>query len=468
MDAPTEQHSVAELLAPEIAELIEARQTYDARQALLELLEPEIADVLMLLQPHQRAIAFRVLPRDYQAEVFVLLPADMQEQLLSELNNEQLAHLIGEIDPDDRADLFEEMPGQLVTKLLNVMSPEQRRQTQVILGYPAESIGRLMTPDYLTLRPDWTAAQALEHIRKHGDQAESLNRLYVVDQQGRLVDDVALRDLLLTDPDAKVHTFMDRVSAVLKATADREEAVRMMERYDLPVLPVVDRDNVLVGIVTFDDIADVAEEEVTEDIQKLGGMEALDEPYLTAPVFELVRKRGIWLLILFVGGILTISALSMFQEQIDRVVALTLFMPLIIASGGNSGSQAASLIIRSMALGEVTLRDWSRVLRREIVSGLMLGVVLALLGGTIVMVFQAMGWLDLRGMGLLIAATVGTAMLGVVICGTLVGSMLPFILRALKLDPATGSTPMVATVVDVTGLLIYFTTAMVFLRGAVL
>ena len=468
MDAPTEQHSVAELLAPEIAELIEAKQTYDARMALMELLDPEVADVLMLLTPHQRAVAFRVLPRDHQAEVFVLLPPDMQEQLLNELNNEQLANLISEIDPDDRVDLFEEMPGQLVTKLLNLMSPEQRRQTQVILGYPPESVGRIMTPDYLTLRPDWTASQAIDHIRRHGEQAESLNRLYVVDQQGRLVDDVALRDLLLADLQAKVETFMDRVSAVLKATADREEAVRMMERYDLPVLPVVDRDNVLVGVVTFDDVADVAEEEVTEDIQKLGGMEALDEPYLTAPVMELVRKRGVWLLILFAGGIFTISAMSMFQSEIDKVVALTLFMPLIIASGGNSGSQAASLIIRSMALGEVTLRDWTRVLRREVISGLVLGAVLACLGGIIVMVFDWMQWLDLSGVALPIAATVGTAMLGVVICGTLVGSMLPFALRALKLDPATGSTPMVATVVDVTGLLIYFSTALLFLRGRIL
>jgi magnesium transporter len=465
MDEVSEQHSVAELLAPELAELIEARLNFEARSALLELLDPEVADVLMLLEPNQRAVAFRLLPRDRQAEVFVLLSSEAQEQLLSELNNEQLAHLMSEIEPDDRAELFEEMPGQLAAKLLNLMTPEQRRQTQVILGYPPQSIGRLMTPDYLTLGEDMTVQQALEHIRRFGHHAESLNRLYVVDDRGRLQDDVALRDILLSDPQTRVDSFMDRAAPSLRASADREEAVRMMERYDMPVLPVVDRDDVLVGIVTFDDVADVAEEEVTEDIQKMGGMEALSEPYLSAPVFELVRKRGVWLAILFVGGILTIMTLGMFQDQIDRVFALALFMPLIIASGGNSGSQAASLIIRAMALGEVNLRDWARVVRRELVSGLTLGLSLGLLGMGIVQVLQLIGWIDLLGHHILISATVATALIGVVTCGTLVGSMLPFILKRFGLDPATGSTPMVATVVDVTGLLIYFTTAMFFLRG---
>jgi magnesium transporter len=325
-----------------------------------------------------------------------------------------------------------------------------------------------MTPDYLTLRPDMTVQQGLDHIRRYGKHAESLNRLYVVDERGRLEDDVALRDVLLSDPAVKIESFMDRAAPSLRATADREEAVRMMERYDLPVLPVVDRDNVLVGIVTFDDVADVAEEEATEDIHKLGGMAALDEPYLTAPFFELVRKRGVWLLILFGGGMLTITAMGMFQEQIDKVVALALFMPLIIASGGNSGSQAASLIIRAIALGEVSMRDWWRVVRRELASGLTLGVFLGALGMGIVLLFQAIGGVDLMGHPMLIGATVATALVCVVVCGTLVGSMLPFVLRRFGLDPATGSTPMVATVVDVTGLLIYFTTAIIYLRGTIL
>lgn len=457
---------LGELLAPTISELIEAKQTFDARTALSELRDPEIADVLTALPLAHRAVAFRLLPRARAAEVFTHLPPDQQEALLDEMTHEQLAQIFNEMNPDDRAEVFEELPGQLVTKLLALMKPSERRMTQVILGYPEQSVGRLMTPEYLTCRAEWTVERALEHIRRRGRDAETLNTLYMVDEHGRLFAYVALRAVLLAEPTQTCGDLAQSDVIYLGATDDREEAVRMMARYDLPVLPVVDRDGVLVGVVTYDDVADVAEEEVTEDIQKLGGMEALDAPYLSSPLLELVKKRGVWLVVLFAGGLLTIVAMAGFRTEIDQVVALSLFVPLIIASGGNSGSQAASIMIRAIAIGEVNGRDWRRVAVRELLSGLMMGAGLAMLGLVVVLAADALGWLSSMEGGhspTMLAMTVAGSILGVILCGTLVGSLLPFALRAFGFDPAAGSTPLVATIVDVSGLVIYFMLAKVLL-----
>lgn len=462
------EHMVSDLVAPDISEMLERRETYQARAALMVLADPEVADVLMALPPEQRAIAFRLLPRNRAADVFTFLPPDQQEQLLAEVSSDHLAQVFNEMDPDDRVQVFEEMPGELVAKLLSLMRPEERRQTQVILGYPEDSVGRIMTPDYLTLRPDWTVQQALDHIRQRGAEAETLDTLYVVDDRSRLLDDIELRQLVLTEPSRAIESLMDGQVVSLHAADDQEAAVRTMERYDLPVIPVLSSDGILVGIVTFDDVADVAEEEVTEDIHKLGGMEALEEPYMSASILQLVRRRGIWLTVLFAGEMLTISALARFEHHIDQVVALALFVPLIIASGGNSGSQAATLVIRAMALQEVRLRDWWRVLRREVVCGLLMGGWLGLLGLARVILWQKTGWFDYTDYYLRVGLTVLVAVTGVVLWGVLVGSMLPFVLRRLGLDPATSSAPFVATLVDVTGLVIYFSTATLLLRGTLL
>ncbi|GMU24559.1 MAG: magnesium transporter MgtE [Phycisphaerae bacterium] len=462
------ERMVGDLLAPDIVEMLEARQIGLVRAALSELMDPEIADVLIALPPHQRAMAFRLLPRARAADVFTFLPPEEQEQLLAELTNEQLAQVFDEMDPDDRADLFEEMPGPIVAKLLALMKPEERRQTQIILGYPPESVGRIMTPDYVALRPEWTVQQALDHIRQYGRDAETISTLYIIDATRKLIDNIRLRQLILADPQNPIQSLMTGQVVALRATDDREEAVRAMDRYDQPVLPVVDSGGVLVGIVTFDDVADVAKEEVTEDIQKLGGVEALEAPYLSTPLLELVRKRGLWLSVLFLAQLLTASAMGLFEAEIIQAVVLALFIPLIISSGGNSGSQAATLVIRAMAIHEVALRDVWKVLRRELACGAMLGCWLGLLGLLRILVWHWAGLVDYTDHYHWLGLTVMIALVGVVMWGTLVGSMLPFIIRRLHLDPATVSAPFVATLVDVTGLIIYFTTALLMLSGKLL
>lgn len=459
-----EKPMMSVLLAPDIGEMLDERRTHEVRAALGNLHVPEIADLLEELAPHHRAVAFRLLPRDVAADVFTELPGEQQTQLLSDLTNEQLALMFNEMDPDDRAELFDEMPGRLAVQLLNMMRPEERRATQVILGYPPESVGRLMTPEYLTLRPEWTVQQALDHIRRHGRDAETVHILYLIDDRGRLLDDVRIRALLLAETDATIESLMDHSAVSLNARDDREEAVRVMERYDVSTLPVVDRDNVLVGIVTFDDVADVAVEETTEDIQKSAAVAPLQEPYLDTTLRTMFTKRAGWLAVLFLGQMLTATAMETFEGQLEAVIVLAIFIPLIISSGGNSGSQATSLIIRAMAVGEVELRDWAHVMRREILVGISLGVFLAAIGLVRIAGWQWLGWYDYGSQYLLVALTVAITLVGVVSWGSLVGSMLPFALRRLGLDPATSSAPFVATLVDVTGLMIYFSAATIVLR----
>ena len=459
---------IGDLLAPEFIELLDQKRTGEAREALLDLFEPQVADVLIALPPAHMALAFRLLPRQKAADVFTLLPEDQQEALLEEMTHEQLAQLFDEMPPDDRAQLFEEMPGQVTAKVLALMNPAERRKTQIILGYPPESIGRIMTPDYLTIRPEWTVQQAMDHIRRHGRDAETINTLYVLNELGILIDDIRLRKLILADPQQKIETLMDQHVISLAASHDREEAVNVMNRYDYPVLPVVDSGGVLVGIVTFDDVADVAQEETTEDIQKLGAVQALEEPYISVPLLQLIRKRGVWLTILFFGEMLTASAMGFFEDEIARAVVLALFVPLIISSGGNTGSQAATLVVRALAVGEVRLRDWWLVLRREILCGATLGLFLGFIGFARVALWHWGGSPDFKEHYIPIGLTVMCAVAGVVLWGTIVGSMLPFILRRLRFDPATSSAPFVATLVDVTGLVIYFTTASLLLRSTLL
>ena len=461
-------HVIGGLIAPDIAGMLERGERRDAREALTALPYPEVADVLGNLELRDRAVSFRLLPKMYAAEVFPMLSPDGQEQLLAELNNRELADLFNEIDPDDRVDLFEELPGQLVTKLLSLMKPEERRKTQVILGYPSESVGRIMTPDYIAIRRNWTVKRTLRHLRRYGANAESLQVLFVIDEHGKLVDDIHIRQILLAAPHTSMEVLMDQQVISLYAYEDREEAVRVMERYDLPVLPVVDGDGILIGIVTFDDVADVASEETTEDIQKMGGMEALDAPYMNSAFGDLVRKRGVWLLILFFCQMLTVSAMGVFKDAIDKAVILAMFIPLIIATGGNSGSQATSLIIRAMAIGELELKDWLKVMKRELMCGALMGVALGVIGLGRVYVGQMVGWDVHTDEYFLVAIVVGTSLVCVVIWGAVCGSMLPFILRGLGFDPATSSGPFVTTLVDVLGLVIYLTIAMVMLRDVLI
>jgi magnesium transporter len=330
-----------------------------------------------------------------------------------------------------------------------------------------------MTPDFIAAHEDWTVQQVLDYVREHGQDRETLNFVYVVDDKGRLIDDLRMREFLLRPLTTKVAQIMDRSFVHLTANETQEDALNIFRKYDRAALPVVDSANVLVGIVTVDDMLDVAEEEATEDIQKIGGMEALDEPYMRIPLWKMVRKRAGWLVILFLGEMLTATAMSNYQDEIAKAVVLALFLPLIISSGGNSGSQASTLIIRAMALGEVGLRDWWRVASRELQAGFSLGLILGTIGAIRVAVWSVIGekyfHREIYGPHWpLVALTVGIALIGVVLWGSLSGSMLPFLLRRLGADPATSSAPFVATLVDVTGLVIYFSIAFFIMRGAML
>jgi magnesium transporter len=455
------------LIRPDIAELIQARKFNDLREFLLDQPVPDLAELLADCATEERAVLFRLLPRELAAETFEYLPFDAQEELLRGLGDEQVARVLDDMRPDDRTAFLEELPGQVTARLLNLLSPPERSVARSLLGYPEESIGRLMTPDYVAIRETWPMEQVLAHVRRYGSDSETLNILYVVDDHGKLLDDVRIREVLLAAPDKQVADLMDRELVALNATDDQETAVAAFRRYDRTALPVVDSSGVLVGIVTVDDVLDVAEEEATEDIQKLGGSEALEDPYLAVGLLTLVRKRASWLIILFLGEMLTATAMAFFEKEIARAVVLALFVPLIISSGGNSGSQAATLVIRALALGEVTLRDWWRIARREVLAGLALGAILGTIGFLRIAAWSAFS--DVYGPhSLLIGVTVALTLLGVVLWGTLVGSMFPLVLKRLGADPATSSAPFVATLVDVTGLLIYFSVAAFLLRGKLL
>lgn len=458
----------AELIQPEVAELIREGRYSELREALHGIPPADVADVVSVLEPSEAAVAFRFLTRDDAGGVFAYLDAEHQQALIKELGNQQAVRIVEGMDPDDRVRLLDELPHEVAQRLIASLNPEDRKVTQAILGYPARSVGRLMTPDYIRVQPDWTIAQALDHIRKNGRDAETINVVYVVDDHGILIDDIRLRQLLLAEPEAPVKSLMNHSFVCLTADQKQEEAVRMLTRYDRVALPVVDSRGALLGIVTHDDIADVAQEEATEDMQKMGGLEALDEPYSTIPFLRLVRKRITWLAFLFVGEMFTASALGYFEDELERTVILSLFIPLIVSSGGNSGSQATSLIIRALALREIGLGDWWKVLRRELACGATLGLILGLMGLARIHVWH---WAHLANYSVyfhLVGLTVMCALLGIVLWGSVVGAMLPFILKRIKLDPATSSAPFVATLVDVTGIIIYLTVAMVILHGTLL
>jgi magnesium transporter len=457
----------ADLIQSEIQELIEQRKFAELKEVLAEWHPADIAEAIVNFPIEQQVVIFRILPQTVAADVFEYLDVEAQTGLLKALGQEDAVKILNEMTPDDRTALLEELPAPAVTQLLNLLSPAERATAQKLLGYPEGTVGRLMTPDFIAIRDEWTVQQVLDHVRHVGRDSETLNVLYVVDDAGKLIDDVRIREFLLRPLDATVRSIRNAEFYALKVTDSEESAVEAFRRYDRTALPVVDSAGKLVGIVTVDDVLDVAEKEATEDIQKFGGSEALDEPYMQIALRKMVRKRAGWLVVLFLGELLTATAMGYFEEEIARAVVLALFVPLIISSGGNSGSQAATLIIRAMALGEVRLRDWWRVMRRELLAGLSLGAVLGSIGFLRITVWSAFS--DLYGPHwLLVAITVALALVGVVLWGTLAGSMLPFLLRRLGFDPAASSAPFVATLVDVTGLVIYFLIAAVVLRGTLL
>lgn len=455
------------LIGPDIEEMIANRQFGEIRETLTGLTPDVIAEIFSEIPPQDVGVLFRILPREFAADIFEYMPLEAQENLIRSLGQEQVAAVLNEMAPDDRTALLEELPGAVTQRLIALLTPDERKIATQLLGYPPESVGRRMTPDYVSVREGWTVGQVLDHIRRVGRDKETFNVVYVVDEKGRLLDDIRLRQLILSDPSTPLSDVMDRSFEALRADQDQEEAVREFQRLDRVALPVVDSTGLLVGMITVDDVMDVAEEEVTEDIQRLGGMEALDAPYLSVGYPEMIRKRAVWLSLLFVGGMLTSLAMGFFESEMEKAAVLLLFLPLILSSGGNSGSQAASLIIRALAIREVTLADWWRILFREIGIGVSLGVVL---GGIALLRVVFWPWRH-ESFGphyVKIGFTVCASLIGVVLYGTLVGSMLPILLKSFKLDPAVSSTPFVATLVDVVGIIIYFTIASALLRGTLL
>jgi magnesium transporter len=459
---------IGPLLRPDVQELIREKQWDALRDAMSHFDPSDIAEILVAVPEEDDVAIFRLLPRDLASQVFAYLPLDHQENLIRSLSNDQMRQVLQGMTPDDQARLLEEPPAAVIRRLLETLSPEELRAARDLLGYPPETAGRYMTPRYVALRPDMTARDALEHVRRTGRGQETLNILYVVDATGKLLEELRLGSLVLADPNLRVVDIENRPLVSIPATADREEVLRAFKKYDRAALPVTDRNGHMLGIITADDVLDVAEEEATEDIQKIGGMEALDAPYLDVGYFKMVWKRGGWLSALFLGEMLTATAMGHYEDELAQAIVLTMFIPLIISSGGNSGSQAATLIVRSLALTELHLRDWWRVFGRELRSGLSLGAWLGFIGFVRITVWQIMGWAHYTDHYLLVALTVWASLIGVVSFGSLAGSMLPFVLRRLGFDPATSSAPFVATLVDVTGLVIYFTVALLVLRGTLL
>ena len=349
---------LSQLLQPEIKALIDERKLSTLKEILSDWSPADIAELLTEISENEQAIIFRLLPNELAADTFEYMEFDNQVNLLKAMGKEDVAKILNEMSPDDRTALLEDLPSSAAKQLIMHLSTKERVIAQTLLGYPENSVGRLMTPDYIAVKPDWDMNQTLSHIRKYGKDSETLSVIYIIDAKGKLIDDIKIRDIILSSPEKTINDLMDENFVDLVVTDDQEKAVEIFKKYDRVALPVVDHFGVLIGIVTVDDVLDVAEEEATEDIQKIGGVEALDEPYSTMPIFLMIKKRVTVLTLLFVGEMLTATAMGFFENQIAKAVVLALFVPLIISSGGNSGSQASTLVIRAMALGEITLKDW--------------------------------------------------------------------------------------------------------------
>lgn len=445
-----------------------AKLTQIAMEEIANKHPNDIAAQIAELSPEEQTLAFLLLPGELESEVFTYFDLATQEHILQGLGSHQVAALLETMPPDDRTKLFEDFPDSLIKDAVFLLGEEERKVALTLIGYPEDSVGRMMTPYYIQASPEWTVKQTFQRIKKYGKKAETLDFVYVVDKKQRLVDDIKIGKLLMAEPEDTIESLMDSAFVSLSSFDKKEDAIITFEKYDRAALPVISQHGVLVGIVTADDMLDTIEQRDTEDIQKFGGVEALDLPYVDTPLFTMIRKRAGWLIILFLSEMLTASAMGFFEGEIQKAVVLALFIPLIISSGGNSGSQAATLIIRAMALQEITLRDWWFVMKKEILSGLALGGVLGVIGFIRIMIWQQSGFYNYGEHWVAVALAVSVSLVGIVLWGTLSGSMIPFLLRKFKLDPATSSAPFVATLVDVTGLVIYFSIAALFLSGTIM
>ena len=460
-------HNQNQIINSEIEHLVTEKDWVKLKDVLKNIPAVDIAEFLEDTEPEVAIVIFRLLLKPKAGEVFAYLSTSKGKELLEVFSRQQLKDVMNTLEPDDLVTLVEELPGRLTQKVLWSIKPEDQAEVLKLLGYPEQSIGRLMNTRLVRIVSTWTIEKSLQHIREFGDQAETINVIYVVDEEGKLIDDLRLTQIVMSDPQTRISEIMDHSFIALQAVDDQEEAVRMLGKYDRVALPVVDSDGVLVGLVTMDDVFDVAEEEATEDMQLMAGMHALDTHYSETGIFEMVRKRIGWLTVLFLGQMLTVSALASFEDTLAAAAILAFFIPMIISSGGNSGSQAATLIIRAISTGDIEERDWRKIFLRELLSGLMLGLIVGIMGGIVIAY-----WLHLRGevLDLLMVyqiLTVALSLVGVIIFGNLIGAMLPFIMTKLGFDPAITSAPFVATLVDVTGIIIYFSIASILLKGMI-
>jgi len=434
----------------------------------LNALSPfELANLIVKKSNKDQTFLFSTLSPSLASQTFDFFPLHVQRSLLHEMPTMQAAALLKSLSPDDRTSFLQDLPKQVIDELVKLLPYKERQLTLTLLGYPEASVGRLMTPDYIAVKMDWTIEEVLDHIQAYGHDSETIDVIYVIDDENKLLDDIKLKEFLFIPRNKKVQSIADKQFVALSVYDNDDAAINAFKHHNRMVLPVIDEEGVLLGIVTIDDILRLSNQEATEDIQKIGGTEALDEPYMQIPFLELMKKRAGWLIILFIGEMFTATALAYFEDEISKAVVLALFLPLIISSGGNAGSQASTLIIRALALGEVKLRDWWKIVRREVMSGVFLGVILGLIGFFRVSIWSL--FTDIYGAHwLLIAITINLSLIGVVLWGTLAGAVLPLILRTARLDPAVASAPLVATVVDVTGIIIYFFIAILILSGTLL
>ena len=430
-------------------------------------LPDELAELCQDLTVEDQAVIFSAIDREQAYQTFELLELTAQVALLDILRNRQLQLILNDMSADNRTALLEQLESEQLNKLLKLLTQKERRVALSLLGYPEDSIGRLMTPDYITVNQDWTVGEVLEYIRRVGEKSETLDVIYIVDSTGYLIDDIKLGDLLLAEDEVPLKELIDGKFTSLLVTADEEVAVKAFSNTTRVALPVTDAGGLLLGIITVDDVLDLAKKEDTEDIQKLGAVEALDVPYMDVGLKDMLRKRAPWLIILFIGELFTASAMGFFEHEIAKAVVLALFIPLIVSSGGNSGSQASTLIIRALALGEITVGDWWKIIRKEIITGLLLGLILGTLGFIRVGAWNV--FTNLYGdHWLAIGLTIGSSVAFVVLWGTIMGSMMPLLLKKAGADPAASSAPFIATLVDVTGLVIYFSIAALMLSGNLL
>lgn len=428
----------------------------------------EVAKMLGAVPTESATKAFSSLPTNTQIRVFAYLDTALQKKIVKTISKVRAGVILNELSSDDRIAFYSTLKGVERSSYLEFLNENNKDAVHDILGYPDNSVARLVNTEFATIDTALTVGEATEHLRKNQKDTETANVIYVVDNEGKLIDDIPVRRFVLNDPSKKVSEILDGFCVSLKMTDSKEDAVQKFKEYDRVVLPVTNAENILLGVLTVDDVLDAAEQRDTKEIQNFGGVEGLDYPYVKTGFFSLIKKRATWLIVLFVGEMLTATAMGYFDAEISKAVVLALFVPLIISSGGNSGSQAATLIIRAMALKELTIKDWWFVMRREILSGLTLGFILGTIGFIRIEVWQNLHLYNYGPHYFLLALTIFFSLIGIVMWGTLSGSMIPIVLKKFKLDPATSSAPLVATLVDVTGLVIYFTIAAFILKGTIL